>query len=51
MWQIILNAILKEIQSNPDRVLTLIEEIVGILKSNPTAVNVLVHMIGNQGNK
>lgn len=48
MWDIILKALLKELESNPDRVLTIIEEVLQILKSNPTAVTTLVSILQKQ---
>lgn len=45
MWQLILNALIKELENNPDRILSIIEEIIGLLKANPAAVSELIKLI------
>lgn len=42
MWQTILTALLKELQTNPDRVLAIVEQLVALLKANPELVTALV---------
>jgi len=46
MWTIILNALLKEVETNPGRVLDIIEQLLELFRSNPDsfklAVNALV---------
>ena len=41
MWQIILNALIKEVENNPGRIISLVESIVGLLKEHPPLVSAL----------
>jgi flagellar biosynthesis/type III secretory pathway protein FliH len=42
MWEVILKALVKELETNPDRILDLVEEIIELLKSHPEAITPLV---------
>lgn len=48
MWNIIIQALLKELESNPDRVFSLLEEIIELLKSHPEALTSLIKTLTNK---
>lgn len=48
MWQVILNALLKQLGEHPDQVFTLIEKIVDLLRQHPEAVQALVKRFSDQ---
>lgn len=45
MWTIILNALVKEIETNPSRVFDLLENILNLLQKHPEAVTAVVKML------
>ena len=49
MWTIILNAIIKEIETNPDRFFSLLEKIVDLFSKHPEAVTAAISMIKEKG--
>jgi hypothetical protein len=50
MWEVILKALVKELETNPDRILDLVEEIIELLKSHPEAITPLVKLITERSN-
>lgn len=44
MWTIILNALIKQLETNPDRVFSLIENIISLFQKHPEAVAAVVSM-------
>jgi hypothetical protein len=45
MWERILNALLHELENNPDRVLDIAETVITLAKSNPDATQAIVNVI------
>jgi hypothetical protein len=45
MWQQILDALLKELTTNPDRVFSVLERILGVLEKHPDAVTALIEKV------
>lgn len=38
MWQVILQALIKELETDPSRVFTILESIISLFKANPNAL-------------
>lgn len=48
LWEKILNALLHEIENNPERVFDILENIVKLLQDNPDAVKALIPVIAKR---
>jgi hypothetical protein len=45
MWQVILDALMREVQAHPERILNLVEQIVALLNKHPEAVAALIKQL------
>jgi len=46
MWSAILGAVVKELETNPDRVIGILERILDLAKAHPELVQALVSRLG-----
>lgn len=45
MWKIVIDALLKQLEENPDRVLIIVQDIIGILKTNPEILITIIQLV------